>query len=59
VNRARDYLHAHLASKISLGDVAAAACLSPFNLRRVFQTAFGQSPEQNSKIRKVYLSGAR
>ena len=32
VNRARDYLHAHLAAPISLSEVAAAACLSPFHL---------------------------
>lgn len=46
VNRARDYLHAHLAARISLSDVAAAACLSPFHLLRVFQGAFHQTPHQ-------------
>src|SRR5438270_6149985 len=45
-NRARDYLHAHLSAPISLSDVGAAACLSPFHLLRVFQAAFGQTPHQ-------------
>src|SRR5437588_9466220 len=35
VNRARDYLHAHSNAPISLSDVAAEACLSPFHLLRV------------------------
>jgi AraC-like DNA-binding protein len=46
VNRARDYLHAHLGAPTSLSDVAAAACLSPFHLLRVFQGAFHQTPHQ-------------
>ena len=46
VNRARDYLHARLAAPISLSEVAAVACLSPFHLLRVFQSAFGQTPHQ-------------
>lgn len=44
VNRARDYLHAHLGRRISLNDVATEACLSPFHLLRVFQAAFRQTP---------------
>jgi AraC-like DNA-binding protein len=46
VNRARDYLHAHLAAPVSLSEVAAAACLSPFHLLRVFQAVFHQTPHQ-------------
>jgi AraC family transcriptional regulator len=46
VNRARDYLHAHLGSQIRLADVAAAACLSPFHLLRTFQAAFRQTPHE-------------
>jgi len=45
-NHARDYLHAHLSASISLSDVAAAACLSPFHLLRVFQAVFHQTPHQ-------------
>lgn len=46
VNRARDFLHAHLDSPIGLSDVAAAACLSPFHLLRTFHAAFRQTPHQ-------------
>ena len=52
LNRARDFLHAHLHSPIVLSDVATAACLSPFHLLRTFQSAFGQTPHQ-------YLSQCR
>jgi AraC-like DNA-binding protein len=52
IHLARDYLHANLRSRISLGDTARAACLSPFYLLRVFQAAFGQSPHD-------YLSQCR
>lgn len=52
VNRARDFLHAHLGSRIKLSNVAAAACLSPFHLLRTFQAAFHQTPHQ-------YLSQCR
>jgi AraC family transcriptional regulator len=46
VNRARDFLHAHLGAQIALSDVAAAACLSPFHLLRTFQAAFRETPHQ-------------
>jgi AraC-like DNA-binding protein len=46
VNRARDFLHAHLGSRVTLSDVAAAACLSPFHLLRTFHAAFRQTPHQ-------------
>jgi AraC family transcriptional regulator len=46
VNRARDFLHAHLGSQIALSDVAAEACLSPFHLLRTFQAAFRETPHQ-------------
>jgi len=52
VNRARDYLHAHLRQRISLSEVARAAWLSPFHLLRVFQAAFEQTPHR-------YLSQCR
>jgi AraC family transcriptional regulator len=45
-NRARDFLHAHLGARITLSEVAAAACLSPFHLLRTFQAAFRQTPHQ-------------
>jgi AraC family transcriptional regulator len=46
VSVGRDYLHANLAGPVSLAEVAAAACLSPFHLLRVFQAAFGLTPHQ-------------
>jgi AraC family transcriptional regulator len=46
VNRARDFLHAHLGARVTLSDVAVAACLSPFHLLRTFQAAFRQTPHQ-------------
>lgn len=46
VNRARDFLHAHLGASVRLSEVAAAACLSPFHLLRTFQSAFRQTPHQ-------------
>ena len=46
LNRARDYLHAHLKSPVSLAETARVACLSPFHLLRVFQRAFGETPHQ-------------
>ena len=46
VNRARDFLHAHLGSPITLSEVAVAACLSPFHLLRTFHSAFRQTPHQ-------------
>ena len=46
VNRARDFLHAHLGARVTLSEVAAAACLSPFHLLRTFQAAFRQTPHQ-------------
>ena len=46
VNRARDFLHAHLGSPMRLSEVAATACLSPFHLLRTFQAAFRQTPHQ-------------
>jgi AraC-like DNA-binding protein len=57
VNRARDYLHAHLGEAIKLSDVAAAACLSPFHLLRTFHAAFRQTPHQY--LRQCRLERAR
>jgi AraC-like DNA-binding protein len=46
VNRARDFLHAHLGSPVTLSEVAGVACLSPFHLLRTFQSAFRETPHQ-------------
>ena len=39
-----DFIEAHLASDISLDDLAAEACLSPFHFSRLFRKATGLSP---------------
>ncbi|HWQ10797.1 MAG TPA: AraC family transcriptional regulator [Holophaga sp.] len=49
---ARDFLHAHLASRITLGDLARASCLSPYHLARMFTSTFGLPPHK-------YLEGLR
>ena len=46
INRARDFLHAHVGAPVRLSEVAAAACLSPFHLLRTFQSAFRQTPHE-------------
>ena len=49
---AKDYLHAQLASRITLGDLARTAGLSPYHLARMFTAAFGLPPHK-------YLEGLR
>lgn len=44
--RARDYAEAMYAERVSLSDLARAACLSPNHLLRTFREAFGQTPHQ-------------
>ena len=39
-----DFMHAHLADEVTLGDIAAAARLSRFHFLRVFQAAQGRTP---------------
>lgn len=43
VNRAIDHIVRHLASPLSLADVAAAACFSPFHFHRVFKALMGET----------------
>ena len=45
-NRARDFLRANLGRPVTLSEVGAAACLSPFHLLRTFKLAFRQTPHQ-------------
>ena len=44
VCRGREYLHAHVADKVTLVSCARAACLSPYHFQRTFQATFGRSP---------------
>ena len=43
VNRAVDYVTAHLGERIRLEDVADAACFSPFHFHRVFRMLMGET----------------
>jgi AraC-like DNA-binding protein len=44
VRRAREYIHSHFASDVSLRELARAASLSPFHLARSFEREVGQPP---------------
>jgi len=49
---AQDYLHAHLEARVTLGDLARVAGLSPYHLARLFRSEFGLAPHK-------YLEGLR
>jgi AraC family transcriptional regulator len=53
LNRARDYLHAHLTTPVPLSTLAEIACLSPFHLLRMFQSAFGQTPHEYLNLCRI------
>jgi AraC family transcriptional regulator len=42
--RVRDYIHASLHCSLTLSDMAAVACLSPFHFLRAFKQLFGLTP---------------
>ncbi|HMK29842.1 MAG TPA: AraC family transcriptional regulator [Terriglobales bacterium] len=42
--RARDFLAAHYARRLTLDEAAEVACLSPFHFHRLFSSAFGETP---------------
>jgi AraC family transcriptional regulator len=44
LNRARDFALAHLHSRVTLDDMALAACLSTFHFHRLHREAFGETP---------------
>ena len=52
-NRVIDYIDAHLAEDISLTDLAAIACLSPFHFTRAFKARHGVSPVRFVQRRRV------
>jgi len=52
LNRGRDFIRACFEKPLSLSEVAAAACLSPFHFMRGFKTVFKVTPHQ-------YLSSCR
>jgi AraC family transcriptional regulator len=42
--RTRDYIHASLHSPLTINDMAAVACLSPYHFLRAFKQVFSQTP---------------
>lgn len=44
--RARDFLKASYRDRVTLGDAARQACLSPFHFNRVFADVFGETPHE-------------
>jgi AraC-like DNA-binding protein len=52
LNRGRDFIHARFESPLTLPEIAAAACLSPFHFLRGFKAVFRMTPHQ-------YLSSCR
>jgi AraC-like DNA-binding protein len=53
VARAREFLHAHVASRVTLADVATAAGISPFHVIRVFRRAVGVPPYAYLELLRV------
>ena len=56
VRRARAFLDAHLTDRVHLGDIAAAAGLTPFRLYRAFEKGTGMTPhayQRQARIREA------
>jgi len=52
LNRGRDFIHARFESALTLSEIAAASCLSPFHFLRGFKAVFRMTPHE-------YLSACR
>jgi len=46
LNRIRDFIRVRFADQLTLSDMAAVACLSPFHFMRAFKAAFGSTPHE-------------
>jgi len=53
LNRVYDYVEAHLDDQLSLTDVAAIACLSPYHFSRSFKQAVGIGPQRYITQRRL------
>lgn len=53
LRRVLDYVEDHLADDISLADLAAVACLSPFHFGRMFKASVGVSPLRHVTERRI------
>jgi AraC family transcriptional regulator len=53
LQRVLDFIESRIAAEISLDDLAAEACLSPFHFSRVFRAATGMSPHRYVIERRI------
>ena len=49
VRQSKIFMEQHLSEKIGLGDIAAAAFMSPFHYIRIFKSIYGRTPRQYLK----------
>jgi AraC family transcriptional regulator len=53
LQRVRDYIEAHLDDRLTLTDLAAVACLSPYHFSRSFKLALGVGPQRYVMQRRL------
>jgi AraC family transcriptional regulator len=53
LQRVRDYIEVHLNDRLSLTDLAAVACLSPYHFSRSFKLALGVGPQRYVMQRRL------
>jgi AraC family transcriptional regulator len=53
LKRVRDYIEAHLASPLSLDELASIACLSPYHFARCFRRSMGVGPYRYVVKRRI------
>lgn len=59
INRAIDHITQHLGDPLSLDELAAIACLSPYHFHRIFRSEMGESPVQYLNRRRMEQGGRR
>jgi len=57
LERAREFLHAHLARAVTLAEMASVAGLSQFHLARYFKDAYGESPISYHRALRLERAG--